>query len=78
MIRVRVAWGVAVAGWQWHQSIEEIKAVRMVPDTMCGCGCGGGWVAVEKMLDFWIFLKNNCGRDMIRVRTGRGVAVAGG
>jgi hypothetical protein len=22
--------GVAVVGWQWYQSIEEIKAVRMV------------------------------------------------
>jgi hypothetical protein len=28
---VAVAWGVAVAGWQWWQSKEEIKAVRMVP-----------------------------------------------
>jgi hypothetical protein len=26
-----VAWGVAVAGWQWDHSIEEITAVRMVP-----------------------------------------------
>jgi hypothetical protein len=23
-------WGVAVVGWQWYQSIEQIKAVRMV------------------------------------------------
>jgi hypothetical protein len=23
-------WGVAVVGCSWHQSIEEIKAVRMV------------------------------------------------
>jgi hypothetical protein len=26
-----VASGVAVAGWQWCHSTEEIKAVRMVP-----------------------------------------------
>jgi hypothetical protein len=25
-----VAWGVAVAGWQWCQSTGQIKAVRMV------------------------------------------------
>jgi hypothetical protein len=43
--RVRVGWGVAVAGWQLYESIEEIKAVRMVPVSLAGCGCGGGWVA---------------------------------
>jgi hypothetical protein len=48
-----VAWGVAVAGWQWDQSIEEISAVRMVPDTLCGCGCGGGWVAVKIFFIFF-------------------------
>jgi hypothetical protein len=26
-----VASGVAVAGWQWCQSIDHINAVRMVP-----------------------------------------------
>jgi hypothetical protein len=25
-----VKWGVAVDGWEWCQSIEEIKAVRLV------------------------------------------------
>jgi hypothetical protein len=34
--------GVAVAGWQWCQSIAEISAVRMVVESMYGCGCGGG------------------------------------
>jgi hypothetical protein len=51
-----VAWGVAVAGWQWYQSTQESKAVRMVPVRAFGCGCGGGWVAVkirqEKMFVF--------------------------
>jgi hypothetical protein len=28
--RLAVGWGVAVAGWQWYQSKEEIGAVRMV------------------------------------------------
>jgi hypothetical protein len=28
---VRADWGVAVVGWQWFQSIERSKAVRMVP-----------------------------------------------
>jgi hypothetical protein len=27
---VAVARGVAVVGWQWYQSTEEISAVRMV------------------------------------------------
>jgi hypothetical protein len=29
--RVTVGWGVAVAGWEWCQSIEESESVRMVP-----------------------------------------------
>jgi hypothetical protein len=50
---------VAVAGRQWYQSIEEVRAVRMVPLGMwqwqywLSCGrlilrpqCGSGWVAV--------------------------------
>jgi hypothetical protein len=28
-------WGVAVVGWEWYQSTEEIRAVRMVPVTTC-------------------------------------------
>jgi hypothetical protein len=28
-----VAWGVAVAGWQWYQSKVQVSAVRMVLDT---------------------------------------------
>jgi hypothetical protein len=30
--------GVAVAGWQWWQSIAGIKAVILVLVTTCGCG----------------------------------------
>jgi hypothetical protein len=39
----------AVAGWQWLgcRWIEEISAVILVLVTYHGCGCGGGWVAVE-------------------------------
>jgi hypothetical protein len=44
---VAVAYRVAVAGWQWYRWIEEIRAVRMVPVSTCGCGCVGGWVAVK-------------------------------
>jgi hypothetical protein len=35
---VRVVERVAVAGWQWWQSKEEISAVILVPDWECGCG----------------------------------------
>jgi hypothetical protein len=38
---------VAVAGRQWHQSVEGSSAVRMVVLLSCGCGCGGGGVAVK-------------------------------
>ena len=31
-----VAWRVAVVGWEWCQSTEESKAVRMVVVRMCG------------------------------------------
>jgi hypothetical protein len=34
-------WGVAVAGWQWCHSKEEVETFRMVPVRTCGCGCGG-------------------------------------
>jgi hypothetical protein len=30
------AWGVAVTGWEWYQSTDVIKAVRMVVVRMCG------------------------------------------
>jgi hypothetical protein len=29
-LKATVGWGVAVAGWEWCQSIEESEAVRMV------------------------------------------------
>jgi hypothetical protein len=35
---VRVVDRVAVAGWQWWQSKEEISAVILVPKWRCGCG----------------------------------------
>jgi hypothetical protein len=35
-----VARGVAVVGWQWHESIEEISAVILVLNS---CGSGGYW-----------------------------------
>jgi hypothetical protein len=35
---VRVVDTVAVAGWQWWQSKEEIRAVILVPDWRYGCG----------------------------------------
>jgi hypothetical protein len=28
-------WGVAVVGWEWYQSTEESRAVRMVQVRMC-------------------------------------------
>jgi hypothetical protein len=28
--RMTVGWGVAVVGWEWCHSTEEIEAVRMV------------------------------------------------
>jgi hypothetical protein len=39
----------AVVGWQWlrYRWIEQIEAVILVLVTYHGCGCGGGWVAVE-------------------------------
>jgi hypothetical protein len=53
---VAVARGVALARWQWYHSTQRVSAVRMVLDSMCGCGCGGGWVAVrdfgKKVEDF--------------------------
>jgi hypothetical protein len=51
-----VAWGVAVAGWQWACWKEGSSAVRMVPVGTCGCGCGGGWVAVKMGCHFSGFL----------------------
>jgi uncharacterized membrane protein len=51
----KVALGVAVAGWQWYQSIQRGKAVRMVVISICGCGCGGGWVAVDDFFKFGVF-----------------------
>jgi hypothetical protein len=38
---------VAVAGWQWCQSKEEIKAVRMVPVKRWQWHYWQWWVAVE-------------------------------
>jgi hypothetical protein len=42
---IRIGWGVAVAGWQWYRWIEEIGAVILVYDRVCGSDWGGsGWV----------------------------------
>jgi hypothetical protein len=35
--RVTMGWGVAVAGWEWYESIRQFKAVRMVPVTAHQC-----------------------------------------
>jgi hypothetical protein len=53
----RARGAVAVAGWQWWQSIEESRVVRMVLKSASECDCGRGWVAPKLDLNFWFFVE---------------------
>jgi hypothetical protein len=52
----RARGAVAVAGWQWYNSMEEISAVRMVVVSSSECDCGSGWVVVKLDLNFRFFV----------------------
>jgi hypothetical protein len=58
---------LAVVGWQWHQSKENVSAVRMVPNrTLCQWlwlwQLYSGCVAVAVAVWLWLWLWQGCGR----------------
>jgi hypothetical protein len=60
---VRVARGVAVAGWGWYRWKEEVTAVRLVVFLSRGCGywpCSGSAKMGHFFLEFFVFFWNTC------------------